>query len=399
MESTSDVVIVGGGPAGSAIAAACAARGLRVTGIDPDPDARWRPTYAAWADEVDVPYDTVWAAVEVRPDAGDVVRIERPYGRVDKDRLQDQLRAAPDVRWVRGTAGSVELDRVVDGTGADHRAAAVIDARGASAATRFQTAFGIRAVATRGPAGSRPDAATWMDFSFPFGDGTEVPSFLYALPLADGSTLFEETALVRGPAVPIELLRERLRRRLIATGVHLGSTIATEEVRIAMDVPIGAPTAPARYGAAAGMVHPATGFQLGRALRTAPAVADALVTAIPSGPAAAAAAVWHATWPGDAVRRAHLFRYGASALAAFDAATTRAFFRTFFSMPRPFVDGYLADTLSTDALVRGMASLFGRLPGRLRWRLASRGEIRELVRAALAFAPRAIEPLIPLEER
>ncbi|WP_214407224.1 FAD-dependent oxidoreductase, partial [Pseudonocardia lacus] len=47
-----DVAVVGGGPAGRALAAACGRAGLRTVLVDRAPDAPWRATYGAWAAEL-----------------------------------------------------------------------------------------------------------------------------------------------------------------------------------------------------------------------------------------------------------------------------------------------------------------------------------------------------------
>ena len=45
-----DVLVVGAGPAGRAVAVACAARGLRTAVLDPEPTRPWRSTYGLWHD-------------------------------------------------------------------------------------------------------------------------------------------------------------------------------------------------------------------------------------------------------------------------------------------------------------------------------------------------------------
>ena len=49
-----DVLVVGGGPVGRALAAECATGGLATTLVDPTPHAPWRATYGAWLDELPV---------------------------------------------------------------------------------------------------------------------------------------------------------------------------------------------------------------------------------------------------------------------------------------------------------------------------------------------------------
>ena len=63
-----DVAVVGGGPAGRALAGACAARGLRTALVDVTPDRPWRITYGAFT--ADLPGEG--AAGRPAADDGDV---------------------------------------------------------------------------------------------------------------------------------------------------------------------------------------------------------------------------------------------------------------------------------------------------------------------------------------
>lgn len=377
-----DVLVAGAGPAGASLVAACAGRGLRVGWLAPDPDARWTPTYAAWVDELapSVPLAGRWEVVEVRTPA--VRALARPYARIDGEGLREQLRArCGDVTVHAGSVVSAEVGpagaTVRDDRGRTHTAAVFVRATGAGAATAWQTAAG-RFVELDGLDPARP---RWMDFSQDFDDGAGA-SFLYALPFPDGTWLVEETALVAGPAVPHALLSRRLDQRLRALGVTVRATHGEERVTIPMDA--GAPDDPAAvaFGAAAGMIHPATGYLVARVLSAAPRVAEALAAGLSRSPQAGRDAARAAIWPADALRRHRILRYGAGVLASLGAEDTRRFFDVFFSCPRPFVDGFLGDRLPTTALVSGMADLFRRLPMPLRLRVMAAGDPVELWRAA-----------------
>ena len=58
-----DVLVIGGGPAGSALASACSSRGLDTALLDPAPDRPWKATYGMWSRELpgDLPADLVAA--------------------------------------------------------------------------------------------------------------------------------------------------------------------------------------------------------------------------------------------------------------------------------------------------------------------------------------------------
>jgi hypothetical protein len=54
-----------------------------------------------------------------------------------------------------------------------------------------------------------------------WGSGGEAPSFLYAMPLANGRVFLEETCLVARPGLPFAVLKRRLERRMAAMGLKL----------------------------------------------------------------------------------------------------------------------------------------------------------------------------------
>ncbi|MER2204401.1 MAG: lycopene cyclase family protein [Rhodococcus sp. (in: high G+C Gram-positive bacteria)] len=78
--SSADVVIVGGGPAGRALATRCIARQLTVVIVDPHPRRVWTPTYSAWADEL-----PSWL-----PDEVIASRIQRPSVWAEEQKTLDR---------------------------------------------------------------------------------------------------------------------------------------------------------------------------------------------------------------------------------------------------------------------------------------------------------------------
>ncbi len=387
-----DVLVLGAGPAGLAVAAALLDRGLRVGLVAPDlgdgPPA-WRPTYCAWEDELaevghaDV-VDQRWPGAVASFGGGRRHDLDRAYARVDKARLAARLaaRAAAAARFpttVRGAthhATHTEL-ALADGTVA---AAVVIDATGQPSALlrppsrpapAFQTAVGRH---LDGPTPWPADRAVLMDFDpAPLGADDAPPTFLYVLPLADGRVFVEETALAARPAVPADLLRARLDRRLAALGVRAPADPQEEWVSITMGGAIPADPRVLGFGAAAGMVHPATGYLLPRVLGAADRLADAVVAGLSDGPARAVAAGWDALWPPDRRARRALYRFGLEALLAMDPPTTRAFFDAFFRLPAADWAGYLSDRHPAPALRRVLWTLFRDVPASLKWSLARAG--------------------------
>ena len=293
---------------------------------------------AAWVDEVE-PHglmeclEPVWQQCEVRADEARVHTLERPYGRVDGEKLQRQL-------IEECLAGSVEFveDRVEKivhasaysdvhtGENGVLRASVVVDSTGhgghfihytGEPARTFQVAYGIVGE-MEGPGLPAPDRMTLMDFS-PIdekakNDPEDIPTFLYAMPLGDGRWMMEETVLARSPRVPMHEVAARLMRRLNGMGVHIRSMEHVECCRIPMDAPL--PDLRQRtigFGGAASMVHPATGYMLGQIFEAAPAVAKTLADALEEGasPQEVSEAAWRTIWSPGARRRHQLHKLGA----------------------------------------------------------------------------------------
>jgi lycopene beta-cyclase len=126
------------------------------------------------------------------------------------------------------------------------------------------------------------------------------------------------------------------------------------------------------FGAAASMVHPATGYMVGALLRRAPGLAQTIATALQNAqaePAAIARAAWCELWNPDRLRKYYLYRFGLEKLMRFDEALLKQHFDTFFSLPQSQWSGFLADRLSTPELLVAMVRLFGIAPNSLRWNL------------------------------
>lgn len=372
-----DVAVIGAGPAGLAIAAACAGEGCDVVVIDEAHDAPWVPNYAVWADEVHDPelsscHDGQWSVAHVF--LGSEHRaLPRTYARVHGPRMKEAL--AGRVRAGRGrfvpqrvTAVSHDDDatRVTLADGATVSARVLIDASGARSpftarepqgAATFQTAYGLVARLSSWPTHD----LWWMDFRDDHlrPDERALPTFLYALPWSDGRVLVEETALVRQPAVSLDLLQDRLARRLAHMGVRVESVESVERCVIPLDVPL--PRRAQRtvaYGAAAAMVHPATGYQVAAALARAPGLARVIAATLHEGPAATSRAAWSHLWPASRVRARRLMSFAAASLATLDGESTRGFFRGFFALPPEEWQAFLSDALSVGEIASVMTSLF-----------------------------------------
>jgi lycopene beta-cyclase len=388
-----DALVVGKGPAALACAAALAERGISAALLGPAGAVRWPAKYGVWADELAAAgcpplFDNAWTRAVVH--AGRTHRLERTYARVDNARLAEWLGGRCDrggVKRLDGAAarveahpasttvrlrdgGAVEARVVVDATG--HRPALL--QRSERPAQAYQTAIGWTVEAEHAFAADEAVLMDWRDGHLGERERGSVPTFLYAFPLRDGRLFVEETALAARPALPLELLEGRLRRRLDSMGVRVRRIAEREEVWIPMGGAL--PRRHARvvgFGAAGGFVHAATGYSLARSLASAAPLADAVAAALGepgATPESAAAAAWDAVWPADRRRRFALFRFGMEQLLRMDGEATREFFDSFFALPDADWRGYLGDQLTAREVSAAMARLFARATGGTRRRLA-----------------------------
>ncbi|SBO42947.1 lycopene beta cyclase [Cyanobium sp. NIES-981] len=407
---SSDVLVVGAGPAGLCIAAALAAEGLQVAVLAADdPEAPWANTYGIWGEEVDtlglahllghrwsrtVSYFGPGEADPAGPGNGPV-RHGRDYGLFDRQRLQahwlEQVRRH-GVRWHRGEAvhlafeggrGAQEPGGVsVVGTAAGERLRArlVLDASGHRSAlvqrpdegpVAGQAAYGVVGRFTAAPV--EPGQFVLMDFRCDHlspEQRRESPSFLYAMDLGEGRFFVEETSLALAPPLPFDTLRQRLELRLAHRGVAISAVEHEEFCLFPMNLPLPDPHQPLlAFGGAAAMVHPASGYLVGALLRRAPGLARAVAAACAdpqASPAALAAAGWAALWPQELRRKHALYQFGLEKLMRFPEARLRAFFATFFGLPPQQWYGFLTNTLSLPQLLTAMLRLFAMAPWEVR---------------------------------
>ncbi|MEH3068475.1 MAG: lycopene cyclase family protein [Aeromicrobium erythreum] len=367
-----DVAVVGLGPAGRSLASACAARGLRVVAVDPRPDAVWTPTYGVWEDELaELPATVVrsrLAAPEVR--ARETHRLSRPYVVLDDVALQAAL-PLDDVDVRRARLDDAEVAAL------SASARVVVDARGARPhhglraddPAPAQTAFGVVVpddVAAPALQGAEALLMDWRtDWAGAATRGLR-PSFLYAIPLGDGTVLLEETCLAASPPLPVEELKARLRRRLASRGVApsaVDAPLHREVVHIPMRgrgrPPVDGTLA---HGVAGRGGHVVTGYSVAHALRRSRALADELATGqVPRRVDAVA--------PADALREA-----GLRAVLRLDVDGTLALFDGFGHLPAHLQRAYMSRDGDLADVAAAMWSMFRRMPWSGR---------RELARATL----------------
>jgi lycopene beta-cyclase len=317
MDLVFDVLVIGGGPAGRALARACAQEGLHTAIVDRHPHRVWTATYGAWADELPPHTPVAATSTVVRAYAREEHLIPRTYVILDNVRLHE---LPHDVTVLQQP------------TAARH----TFNATGARKGRAEQTAVGtvIESDSTE---------TTLMDWRN--GD-----TFLYTVPLGDNRVLVEETCLARRPGMALSELRRRLHARLEPGGTE-------ERVRF----PLDAPRAPGlAFGAAAGFTHPATGYSVATSLTLAPAVAGVI---------RAGEDPRHTIWSRKARLVHALRRRGLEVLLRLDAEQTRDFFELFFRLPVELQRAYLSGREDVGGLTVAMATLFGAAPWRLRAKL------------------------------
>jgi len=377
-----DVAIVGGGPAALALASACAARALGAVVVAPPGSDRWGATYGTWVDDLDVRPDaaalrsclgTVWPVVRLVGTREH--RLRRPYARFDNAALAAHLWPHGSAR-VEGTvtvvrrAGDRRIVELADGR--EVAARLVVDATGTSSvlagarrAPGVQVALGAFVPST----GTVEDGSfTLMDWSDRGWDAP--PTFLYSMDLGGGRCLVEETSLV-GPSVDERVLRDRLCAR------HGWASLPDGEVeRVSIEMGGALPARgglAAAFGAAAGYVHPVTGYSVAASLRAAPRVASAIATAIASGRSGddLVAATWRAVWPGPLLVTRALHDYGLAALLRLDLRGIQRFFDAFVSLPTESWARYLRIDAPPARIAATMTRFFAALPASTKVRIAS----------------------------
>ncbi|WP_336791392.1 lycopene cyclase family protein [Gordonia malaquae] len=351
-----DLAVVGAGPAGRALAHRALAAGLRVSLVDPAPTKRWTATYGMYDDDCPPWLDSeaiVASASSFTVYTPDCRVIDRGYVVLDSVRLQ-QLLSIEGATVTAARARTVSATAIVCDDGSVVRARHVVDARGTGHVDRSRLP---RQTAVGAVIDSSERDVVLMDWRPVGGNGG--PSFSYRVPLGDGRRLVEETCLAGLPPVPVVDLAVR--------NIDRGGTSRIDEH---VDFPMLVSSRPwrlragdaLRFGAAGGLMNPATGYSVAQSL----AAADVLVDAIVAG-----RDPHRALWTGRARLAFRLRRLGLGVLLRLTAEELIMFFDAFFQLDPRVQRGYLSARDDAAGVLRAMWSVYRRLPVPLRLRVAA----------------------------
>ncbi|HUG85595.1 MAG TPA: lycopene cyclase family protein [Euzebya sp.] len=364
-----DLLVVGGGPAGRALALRAVQAGLAATIVDPAPEAPWPATYGAWAQElpgwlpgavVAATTDDVWAFARTEH------RLPRRYLVLSNPALRthlDDASVAVVTGQVFGRRRRGPVTQVVLHGGSTLDARVVVDASGAGRVLTGGPPPGRRAAQTAvGVVVSRADELPTMFMDWRADHGEEGwPTFLYAIPLGGDRLLLEETSLARRPGLDLATLRRRLDARLHARGITVPARPRVEHVGFLLDTPVTLGTgAVLAFGASAPLIHPATGYSLAASLALADPVAHALAEVLAGGGDGdqAAAAARRVVWSRRARLVHHLRQRGLEALLALPPVGVVDFFELFFSLDPATQHTYLFGRDDVPGVMSAMLALY-----------------------------------------
>ncbi|KAJ8770440.1 hypothetical protein K2173_017931 [Erythroxylum novogranatense] len=402
-----DLAVVGGGPAGLAVAQQVAEAGLSVCLIDPSPKLIFPNNYGVWVDEFEAMnlldcLDTTWPGAVVYVNDNTKKDLDRPYGRVNRKYLKSKMLQKCMTNGVKFHQTKVikvihEEDKslLICKDGVTIKAATVLDATGFSRSLvqydkpynpGYQVAYGILAEVEDHPFDI--DKMVFMDWRDSHLNinldlkerNSKIPTFLYAMPFSANRIFLEETSLVARPGLPLEDIQERMVARLKHLGIRVKSIEEDEHCVIPMGGPL--PVFPQRVlgiGGTAGMVHPSTGYMVARTLAAAPIVANSLVRYLGSNRSLIgnelSAQVWRDLWPKERRRQREFFCFGMDILLKLDLAATRRFFDAFFDLEPHYWHGFLSSRLFLPELIVFGLSLFAHASNTSRIEIMANGTL------------------------
>ncbi|KAF5750267.1 lycopene beta cyclase chloroplastic [Tripterygium wilfordii] len=402
-----DLAVVGGGPAGLAVAQQVSEAGLSVCSIDPYPRLIWPNNYGVWVDEFEAMdlldcLDSTWSGAAVFIDDNVKKDLGRPYGRVNRKQLKSKMLQKCISNGVKFHQAKVikviheeSKSLLICNDGVTVQASVVLDATGFSRCLvqydkpynpGYQVAYGILAEVEEHP--FDVDKMVFMDWrDSHLNDNLElkqrnskIPTFLYAMPFSKNRIFLEETSLVARPGLPMKDIQERMVARLKHLGIKVKSIEEDEHCVIPMGGPL--PVLPQRVvgiGGTAGMVHPSTGYMVARTLAAAPTVANSIVQYLGSERKLTgdelSVEVWKNLWPIERRRQREFFCFGMDILLKLDLQGTRRFFNAFFDLEPRYWHGFLSSRLFLPELIFFGLSLFSHASNTSRIEIMAKGTL------------------------
>ncbi|KAF1870470.1 hypothetical protein Lal_00003676 [Lupinus albus] len=390
-----DLVVIGCGPAGLALAAESGKLGLKVGLIGPD--LPFTNNYGVWEDEfkdlgLEGCIEHVWKDTIVYLDNKDPVLVGRSYGRVSRHLLHEELLRRCVESGVSYLSSRVE--RIVEvGNGQSHVVCEydtvvpcrlVTVASGAASGklleyevggpkVSVQTAYGVEVEVENNP--YDPNLMVFMDYRDYMKQNVQCPeekypTFLYVMPMSPTKVFFEETCLASKDAMPFDLLKKKLFSRLNTMGIRITKTYEEEWSYI----PVGGSLPNTEQK------NLAFGYSVVRSLSEAPHYASIIATILNEDHAKdivthkrskenLSMQAWQTLWPQERKRQRAFFLFGLAYILQLDIEGTRTFFRTFFRLPEWMWQGFLGSSLSSTDLILFASYMFIIAPHNLRMNL------------------------------
>ncbi|GJQ09717.1 hypothetical protein GpartN1_g1508.t1 [Galdieria partita] len=358
-----DVVVIGCGPAGLALARALSERNLQVVCIDPNINKPWKNNYGVWLDRMESLQLTdclspIWSNTRIHFDNNRTRLLPFAYGKVDRNRMKKRLMNICKENGVVFWEDSVE-DIIQEQSYYSCRTSQqekftcrlVVDATGHFNSfvkfdtphdPGFQVAYGIDVEVSRHP--FPIDEMLLMDFrDSHMEDSLEAktqssmfPTFLYAMPMSSTRVFLEETSLISKPPVTFEHLKERLLKRLRFLQIEV-KNIFEEEFCL---IPMGGsmPSLSQNilgFGGSAGMVHPATGYMFSRVMEMAPVLAKSIENSLLHDEPLSknkTISIWNELWSHERILQRDFYQFGGEYLSKIPLNDMRDFFWAFFML-------------------------------------------------------------------
>ncbi|CAN4118499.1 unnamed protein product [Withania somnifera] len=321
-----DLAVVGGGPAGLAVAQQVAEAGLSVCSIDPSPKLIWPNNYGVWVDEFEAMdlldcLNSTWSGAAV-------------YSKMMQKCILNGVKfhQAKVIKVIHEEAKSMLI--CSDGLTIQ---AKVYDK---PYSPGYEAAYGILAEVEEHPFDkSKMLFMDWRDSHLNNNmelkeRNRKVPTFLYAMPFSLNRIFLEETSLIGCPGLRMDDFQERMVARLS----HLG---ALKRMNVS-----GRNWWYSWYGS------PLNGYMVTRTLTAAPVVANTIIQYLGSEKD-------HLDlWPIERRSQREFFCFGMNILLKLDLSATRRFFDASFDLEPRYWHGFLSSRLFLPELMFFGLSLF-----------------------------------------